>query len=112
MLFAHRRKRLNGRDRGERPNQNGQHQKSAQEKCHLAHGASYVMSLRCSGYRTADRVVIVSRRLIPLQMQIAQKNTDQNNAEPDLQHPWLYIPVENSGGCLIAGRMVRKAASY
>ncbi|MGF6487707.1 hypothetical protein ABH904_001480 [Pseudomonas frederiksbergensis] len=42
---------LHRRDRGKRTNQNGQHQKSTQEKCHLAHWASYVMSLQCSGYR-------------------------------------------------------------
>jgi hypothetical protein len=28
---------LHRRDRGKRTNQNGQHQKSTQEKCHLAH---------------------------------------------------------------------------
>jgi hypothetical protein len=42
---------LHRRYRGQCTNQNGQHQKSTQEKCHLAHWASYVMSLRCSGYR-------------------------------------------------------------
>ncbi|WP_367375077.1 hypothetical protein [Pseudomonas lini] len=68
---------LHRRNRGKRTNQNGQHQKSTQENCHLAHGASYVMSLRCSGYRTADRAVIVSRRLMPLQMQIANEKPYQ-----------------------------------
>jgi hypothetical protein len=42
---------LSGRDRGQGTNQNGQHQKSTQENRHLAHWASYIMSLRCSGCR-------------------------------------------------------------